>query len=279
MWDVVNSFALKHTIEDVPIEDMCFVEWHPAAPVFLTGGKDYMIWLINAQSGKMMQSYAGHENDVLSAQFTRADGGKQIISCSADKTIKLWSPKDAECITTIKNGASKLPFHDGEIMCMVLHPKSPVLMSGASDGTVCGANYTSGESFGRIGQHSDSVESVALSEELNIGVSGGIDSQLFIYDLKSLQVRKKIAPTEYGGYTRLMFSSFKIKDKEGNPTTMLYAASTLGSFFVIDVRDGEVAREFKGHEAPINWFEEAKVRKWIITAGDDNQCNIFKLDA
>ena len=54
VWDVVNSFQLKHTIEDVPVEDMCFVEWHPQAPIFLTGGKDYMIWLINAQSGKMM---------------------------------------------------------------------------------------------------------------------------------------------------------------------------------------------------------------------------------
>lgn len=29
VWDVVNSFQLKHTIEDVPVEDMCFVEWHP----------------------------------------------------------------------------------------------------------------------------------------------------------------------------------------------------------------------------------------------------------
>lgn len=74
-----------------------------------------MIWLINAQTGKLMQTYAGHENDVLSAQFTKADGGKQIISSSADKTVKLWSPKDAECLMTIKDGKSKLPYHDGEI--------------------------------------------------------------------------------------------------------------------------------------------------------------------
>lgn len=161
---------------------------------------------------------------------------------------------------------------------MALHPKSTVLMTGATDGSVCGANYVTGESFGRIGKHQDEVESVALSEELQIGVSGGIDSNLILYDLKSLQVRKKIAPTEYGGYTRLMFSSFQIKDKEGNLSIMLYAASTLGSFFVIDVRSGEVVREYRGHEAPINWFEEAKFRKWIVTAGDDNQCNIFKLD-
>jgi hypothetical protein len=51
---------------------------------------------------------------------------------------------------------------------------------------------------------------------------------------------------------------------------MLYAASTLGPLFVIDVRSGLVEKELKGHAAPINWFEEAKQREWIITAGDDN---------
>lgn len=56
---------------------------------------------------------------------------------------------------------------------------------------------------------------------------------------------------------------------------MLYAGSTLGDFFVIDVRTGEVVRTYKGHAAPINNFVEARQREWVITAGDDNQCNVF----
>lgn len=55
----------------------------------------------------------------------------------------------------------------------------------------------------------------------------------------------------------------------------MYAASTLGDFFVIDVRSGIVVNTYKGHAAPINEFVEVKLRKWIVTAGDDNQCNIF----
>ncbi len=39
---------------------------------------------------------------------------------------------------------------------------------------------------------------------------------------------------------------------------MLYAASTLGEFFIIDVRSGQVIKSFKGHAAPINYFVEAK---------------------
>ncbi len=73
-----------------------------------------------------------------------------------------------------------------------------------------------------------------------------------------------------------MFSTIRIKTKqEGEKTIMLYAASTLGDFFIIDARSGEVVHTYKGHAAPINWFSEAKQREWIITAGDDNQCNVF----
>lgn len=51
VWDVANGFTLKTVVEEIPIEDMNFVEWHPTAPLFLIGGKDYMIWMVNAVSG------------------------------------------------------------------------------------------------------------------------------------------------------------------------------------------------------------------------------------
>ena len=36
----------------------------------MTGGKDLMIWLINAVNGKVMASFAGHEDEVNCAYFT-----------------------------------------------------------------------------------------------------------------------------------------------------------------------------------------------------------------
>lgn len=55
VWDVAKGFALKKQIDEIPVEDMLFVEWHHTAPVLLTGGKDYMMWLVNALNGKIMQ--------------------------------------------------------------------------------------------------------------------------------------------------------------------------------------------------------------------------------
>lgn len=133
-----------------------------------------------------------------------------------------------------------------------------------------------GEISGRVGLHKDSVESVAISEELQMGVSAGIDSTIIIYELKGLTIRTRVTPTAYGGFSKVMFSTIKIFDKARvEKSIMLYAGSTLGDFFIIDARTGEVVKAYKGHAAPINHFVEAKQREWVITAGDDNQCNVF----
>jgi WD40 repeat protein len=54
VWNVVDGFTLKTLIEEIPQEDMNFIEWHPTAPLLLTGGKDFMIWMVNAVTGKVM---------------------------------------------------------------------------------------------------------------------------------------------------------------------------------------------------------------------------------
>ena len=67
VWDIAAGFTLKQLVEEIPVEDMLFVEWHPSGPVLITGGKDYMIWLVNAVKGKIMQQFVGHEGEVVSA--------------------------------------------------------------------------------------------------------------------------------------------------------------------------------------------------------------------
>lgn len=92
VWDVQNGFALKKSLDEIPKEDLNFVEWHASAPVLMTGGKDYMIWLVNAVNGKIMANLIGHEDEVLKAHFSMDDRGKHIVSSSADKSIRVWSP-------------------------------------------------------------------------------------------------------------------------------------------------------------------------------------------
>lgn len=60
--------------------------------MLITGGKDFMVWLVNALNGKILASLIGHEEEVLSARFTLEDKGKHIVSISSDKTVRVWSP-------------------------------------------------------------------------------------------------------------------------------------------------------------------------------------------
>ena len=114
VWDVQNGFTLKKTLENIPQEDLNFIEWHHQAPVLMTGGKDYMIWLVNALNGKVMANLIGHEEEVLRAQFTIEDKGKHIVSSSADKTIRVWSPLQQECVMTLRSfgEGSRKQFHE-----------------------------------------------------------------------------------------------------------------------------------------------------------------------
>lgn len=114
IWDVANGFTLKRIIDSIPQEDLNFVEWHSQAPVLMTGGKDYMIWLVNAVNGKIMANLIGHEDEVINAKFTMEDRGKHIVSCSIDKSIKIWSPLSSECVITLKSYAAggKKEFHE-----------------------------------------------------------------------------------------------------------------------------------------------------------------------
>jgi len=81
-------------------------------------------------------------------------------------------------------------------------------------------------------------------------VSAGIDSHINIYDMTKTELRNKIEPQEYGGYSKVMFSQ--------TYQHVLLAASTMGDLHAIDVRDGKVVHSFRGNTGPINDFIEVK---------------------
>lgn len=191
IWDVANGFTLKRTIDSIPQEDLNFVEWHSQAPVLMTGGKDYMIWLVNAVNGKIMANMIGHEDEVVNATFTIEDRGKHIVSCSIDKSIRVWSPLTSECVITLKSfgSGSKKEFHESQILCFALHPEMPVILSGDENGRVFASQYMTGEVNGVIGTHADSVESIAISKTQPIACSAGIDNKIHVYDLNNFTRR------------------------------------------------------------------------------------------
>ena len=100
-----------------------------------------MIWMVNALSGKVVRNYIGHEEKVIFARFSLFDGGKQILSCSSDQSVRLWAPNTSECLVKIKNSGGKSAYHNEVILCFALHPSRPLIISGGIDGSVYAAHY------------------------------------------------------------------------------------------------------------------------------------------
>jgi len=167
-----------------------------------------MIWLVHALNNKVMASFAGHEDEVNLAKFTLCDKSKHIVSTSLDKTIKVWSPLQATCVSTVrgKGDSGKAAFHQASILCMALHHERPLALSGDAEGSVFASQYMTGEVLGRVGKHADSCESIVFSKELPIAVSAGIDTNIYIYNLEDWSIRLTICFGQYGGITKLKFS-------------------------------------------------------------------------
>jgi WD40 repeat protein len=101
--DAQFIFKLKTKLENGPSEndDILVAEWHPKGNAVLCGGKDFTLYLLNGATGDFLACFSGHEDDILCAKFT-PNGGKMIVSSSADKTIRVWSPIKQDCLTVIK---------------------------------------------------------------------------------------------------------------------------------------------------------------------------------
>lgn len=65
VWD--NEFNLKHTIDEGPDSscDVNFVRWHPKGNVFIAGGNDNMIWMMNGLNGQFINCFSGHKEEVI----------------------------------------------------------------------------------------------------------------------------------------------------------------------------------------------------------------------
>ena len=185
---------MKCTVTEGPDlkDDMNFVQWHPKGNLILTGGKDNLLWLMNGLNGQYIGCMSGHKDKIYNAEFTIVGGGKLVVSCSADETIKVWSPKNGECIRTISKTHPHSQWHSAPINCFALHHTQPLIISGDLTGTVCCSNYATGQLIGILpSPHSSSVESIAfcLDEQAPYCVSAGLDSKMNIYDVSTKSLR------------------------------------------------------------------------------------------
>ncbi|KAG5859512.1 hypothetical protein KMI_06g10360 [Encephalitozoon hellem] len=134
-----------------------------------------------------------------------------IVTSSLDGEIKLWS-SDHEHIKTIKK-------HQGTVLCVRFSVDGALFASGGDDGMVF-VYSRDGDVVGSASEHESDVSNVAWTDKFLVSV--GYDGHVVLYDLRSLDVAKKMKSHEGQIKGICMDRSFRYMCTQGDDGIVLY---------------------------------------------------------
>lgn len=168
--------------------EITWIRWHPRGNVVLAGGEDGSIWMWSIPSGNCMQVFSGHTESVTCGDFS--PDGKSIVSASTDGSLIIWNPQTGAA--TFKFNAVDSRFHQAPVTCLSLSHDNQMAITGAQDGSIRLLHLSQKKIIGSFNSHSDSIEGLCFSSNLNFAISGSVDGKICIWDLKSLALRNSI---------------------------------------------------------------------------------------
>ena len=121
-------------------------------------------------------SLGGHHGEIFSVVYSL--NNRQIASCSADCTIRLWDAKTGSCQKELKK-------HCGPVKCITYSPQGMQLASASDDMTVRLWNVADGSCSHTLTGHTDYVVSVAYSLHLDQIASGSWDKTIRLWNTTS----------------------------------------------------------------------------------------------
>ena len=149
IWNAITSDKL-HVLSDRGHWTLAYA---PDGSMLACGsGKSITLWTPKSNS---IDELIGHAGPVLSVAF--APFADQLVSGSADGTIRRWSIKTRESI------GEPLTGHLGTVLSVSISPNGQMIASSGQDKTLRLWNARTGKPIGRILQHPDWVRCVKFS--------------------------------------------------------------------------------------------------------------------
>ena len=142
-----------------------------------------------------MLDTGGHMGMIGSIAFT--PDGRQLVSASDDKTIRVWDLASGKTVRTIRGESA--PGQAGKVYAMALSPDGKWLAAGGELATFNGKNdievgnvrlyeFASGKLVGVLKGHEDAVIGLAFSPDGSKLISGSQDGTAILWDTESLSI-------------------------------------------------------------------------------------------
>lgn len=178
----------------------------------VSGSSDATLIVTELETGKLKQKLLGHEDSVLNLRLVKSD---RIISCSKDRTVRLWDKNTGQCLRVYQghraavnavqwlnhtivsaSGDRTIKMWDMEtgkcLRTLIAHTRGVAciefdgerIVSGSSDKTIKVWDANTGDCIYTLAGHTELVRTIQLDSVADRIISGCYDGQLKVWDLK-----------------------------------------------------------------------------------------------
>ncbi len=228
----------------------------PRPPVAIAGGLSQNL----SQNWKCEHTLTGHEHYAIGVAIS--PDNQTLVSCSYDKTIKLWHLENGHLLGTLKG-------HQRWVSAIAISPNGQILASASLDNTVKLWHIGSGELLREIPTPSGYILSLAFSLDGKILAGGCFDSTIQLWDPQSGQ-RINFLSGHSGYIESIAFSADGATLASGGG----YDDHTIKLW---DIPSGSLKTTFWGHEASVRSVAISPDETKLISGSEDKTIKIWEI--
>ena len=145
--------------------------------IVFSGGHDNLLKSWDVNTGKMIRSYAGHDDWIY--ELCLSPDEKTIYTGSFDKTVKCWDTNSGKILYTLKG-------HSEGIVCIAISSDGKYLATGGTDTQIIIWDLTEKKEIKRIKAHEGAVMDLKFGPTASTLYSCSADKTIKIWHLSGL---------------------------------------------------------------------------------------------
>jgi len=199
---------------------------------------------------------------------------KRLYSAGRDSVVRIWSTD----VDSFKNDPyiASMEHHTDWVNDIVLSCNGKILLSASSDTTVKVWNAHRGFCMSTLRTHKDYVKTLAYASHKEQVASGGLDKQIFVWDVNTLtaltSTRNTVTASNVNG-SKCSIYSLAMNDSG----SVLVAGSTEKVLRLWDPRTGEKFRKLKGHTDNVKSLTMNSDGTQIVSASSDGTIRLWSV--
>ena len=232
--------------------------------MFLQRTHGTSLWLrpiicsLTPPGGALVRILAGHMDSVMAVAVT--PDGRQVISASLDKTLKVWDLTSGEELRTLTG-------HTDGVAAIVVTPDGRQVISASYDKTLKVWDLANGKELRTLTGHTDWVMAVTVTPDGQLVISGSHDETLKVWELSSGKELQTLT-----GHIGMVSAVVVTPDGQ-----QVVSASWDGSLRVWNLTNGKELRALLGHTKEINAVAITPDGQRVISGSRDETLKIWNL--